>query len=527
MKFYTILLAFCTVFSAQSNTSLRKDPTTFNNMPVDPVFVQVEPICRNGFLSPLPLISTNGITGTWSPALNNQQTTTYTFTPNPGQDASIATMTIIVKQYSDILPNLSCGVWSNNQKTVSWESVTGASSYNLNYQIGNNPIVSITGITALSYTITGVLASDNITAYLFPIGQDLCFNLDVITCQGNCSGAGSDGFISACELSTTLISLSELITGEEPGGSFTRISGTGGVFDAAAGTFIPAAGATNSVFQYTILATELCPSDTSSVNVIIFPTPNAGFDGCLSVADSSTSIVSLATLISGEGVGGSWSRLSGTGGNFNAITGTFTPALGCTTSTFEYKILGQAPCIDDSSIVTIVINGAASQSVDIFCDPTAATTASSVVFDWNSIGQTGFNYSYTINGGPIVRGNTVASNLEVFDLPDGQSTVTLTVQPIGAACFSPTTFSCGRLSVDQLESESVAYYPNPFTDVLNLKLSQPIRSIQILNLLGQQVFASDYNEKNIQINLSYLSNGTYLVKAYAADTIKAFKIVKN
>ena len=107
MKFYTILLAFCTVFSAQSNTSLRKDPTTFNNMPVDPVFVQVEPICRNGFLSPLPLISTNGITGTWSPALNNQQTTTYTFTPNPGQDASIATMTIIVKQYSDILQNLS------------------------------------------------------------------------------------------------------------------------------------------------------------------------------------------------------------------------------------------------------------------------------------------------------------------------------------------------------------------------------------------------------------------------------------
>ena len=61
-----------------------------------PVFTQVAPICSGDALAPLPTTSNNGITGIWSPAINNTTTTTYTFTPNPGQCAVSATMTIDV-----------------------------------------------------------------------------------------------------------------------------------------------------------------------------------------------------------------------------------------------------------------------------------------------------------------------------------------------------------------------------------------------------------------------------------------------
>ena len=42
---------------------------------------------RKGDLITLPSSSTNmpAITGSWSPAVNNTSTTTYTFNPNPGQ----------------------------------------------------------------------------------------------------------------------------------------------------------------------------------------------------------------------------------------------------------------------------------------------------------------------------------------------------------------------------------------------------------------------------------------------------------
>ena len=64
--------------------------------PVTPTFTQVSAICAGATLSPLPTTSSNNITGTWAPALNNSATTTYTFTPTAGLCATTATMTITV-----------------------------------------------------------------------------------------------------------------------------------------------------------------------------------------------------------------------------------------------------------------------------------------------------------------------------------------------------------------------------------------------------------------------------------------------
>ncbi|GGG39686.1 T9SS type B sorting domain-containing protein [Bizionia arctica] len=66
------------------------------NPSITPTFTQVNPICDGDVLSPLPTTSTNGITGNWNPTLDNTTTTTYTFTPNPGQCAATQTMDIIV-----------------------------------------------------------------------------------------------------------------------------------------------------------------------------------------------------------------------------------------------------------------------------------------------------------------------------------------------------------------------------------------------------------------------------------------------
>jgi trimeric autotransporter adhesin len=63
---------------------------------VTPTFTSIAPICNGASLSALPTISNNGITGTWSPALDNTQTTLYTFTPAGGQCATTTTLTITV-----------------------------------------------------------------------------------------------------------------------------------------------------------------------------------------------------------------------------------------------------------------------------------------------------------------------------------------------------------------------------------------------------------------------------------------------
>ena len=75
------------------------------NPSLTPTFTQVAAICSGATLSALPTTSSNGITGTWSPALNNLATTTYTFTPNAGQCATNKTMTITVIPFPQIYLN--------------------------------------------------------------------------------------------------------------------------------------------------------------------------------------------------------------------------------------------------------------------------------------------------------------------------------------------------------------------------------------------------------------------------------------
>ena len=63
----------------------------------NPLFVLPDTICKSDALLPFALTSVNGITGTWSPAPDNQRTTTYTFTPNATDCALPFSKTIVVK----------------------------------------------------------------------------------------------------------------------------------------------------------------------------------------------------------------------------------------------------------------------------------------------------------------------------------------------------------------------------------------------------------------------------------------------
>jgi gliding motility-associated-like protein len=102
------------------------------NQPVTPTFTQVAPICNGGTIS-LPTTSNNSITGTWSPAVNNAATTTYTFTPTAGQCATTATMTVTVNQpvtptfpsagpfcLNDVLPQVMLPTTSLNGVNGTW-----------------------------------------------------------------------------------------------------------------------------------------------------------------------------------------------------------------------------------------------------------------------------------------------------------------------------------------------------------------------------------------------------------------------
>lgn len=73
---------------------------------ITPAFDPIGPFCQNATPTALPLVSNNGITGTWSPAIINTTvngTSSYTFTPDPGQCAQPVSIDVLVD--SEITPS--------------------------------------------------------------------------------------------------------------------------------------------------------------------------------------------------------------------------------------------------------------------------------------------------------------------------------------------------------------------------------------------------------------------------------------
>ena len=62
---------------------------------ITPTFNPITPLC-SGTIILLPLLSNNGVNGTWTPSFNQNSTTSYTFTPNPGQCATTATTQVVI-----------------------------------------------------------------------------------------------------------------------------------------------------------------------------------------------------------------------------------------------------------------------------------------------------------------------------------------------------------------------------------------------------------------------------------------------
>jgi len=179
-------------FTPSSGTcsSIATMTITVNPLSITPIFLDVTPICNGGTLLPLPTTSQNGVTGTWSPALNNLATTTYTFTPTSGQCALTATKSIIVNPVLGVTVN-SPTVCSGTSAIVTatptlpgnysyaWTVPTGATNP------GNVPTFTATVSGAYSVVITqqnNFCNSDFESNLNIPLGNMLLVNQNNFQC---------------------------------------------------------------------------------------------------------------------------------------------------------------------------------------------------------------------------------------------------------------------------------------------------------------------------------------------------------
>jgi len=129
--------------------------------------------------------------------------------------------------------------------------------------------------------------------------------------------------------------------------------------------------------------------------------------------------------------------------------------------------------------------------------------------------------------GTINMGNSVSSLIE--GLPPGD-TVGLRVWEWGN-----NDFGAESICIEEVEASGIAdnviegfsMYPNPVNNVLNISTTNTINQIHIYNLLGQEVLFDSPNRTQTKINLSNLSNGSYVVKIQAGKQVGAYRLIKE
>ena len=479
---------------------------TVNTGSTTPSFTQVAAICTGGSFT-LPTTSTNGITGSWSPAVNNTATTTYTFTPNAGQCATTTTMTVTVNNAS-ITPTFTqiAAICPGGSLVLPGTSTNGISG-------SWSPAVNNTATTTYTFTPNG--------------GQ--CATTTTMTVA-----------VSSTAVTPTFTQIPAICIG----GSFTlpttSNNGISGTWSPAVNntatttyTFTPNAGQCGSTTTMTVTV------NTTSVTPTFNQVPAICAGGSFTLPTTST-----------NGISGTWSPAVN---NMATTTYTFTPNAGqCgTTTTMTVTVnnsvtptFTQVPAICSGGSFTLPttstngINGTWSPAVDNTVTTTYTFTPTS--------GQCVVTTTMTVvvnsvNTGTSVQGNTITA------LATGatyQWINCLTNQPINGAInasFTPTesgayavtvtqngcseTSDCEVMIVLGLEANTQKgwnVYPNPASDELFVELDET-SAIEIMDMTGKVIQTQVLKPGKNAINIHELSTGVYFLRSASGANVKFVK----
>lgn len=80
---------------------------------------------------------------------------------------------------------------------------------------------------------------------------------------------------------------------------------------------------------------------------------------------------------------------------------------------------------------------------------------------------------------------------------------------------------------DETIATNISIYPNPVNDILNVRANETINAVSIVNILGQELYRSNLDVLNTNIDLSDYATGTYFVNVYFGDNMITEKIIKK
>lgn len=362
-------------FTPAANQCAVTTTMTIGINSITPVFNQIPDVCYNSTAPSLPTTSTNGITGTWNPAVvSNTTASTYTFIPDANQCATTSTMNIGI-----------------NSITPSFTQIADV-CYG-----GSAPSLPTTSNNGISGTWNPALVS-NTTAgtYTFTPNANQCATTTTMTIGINSITPNFTGIAPICQNATA------------PLLSNTSTNGITGIWN-------PAVISNTASDTYTFTPNAGQCATVTSINVTVVPNTTPTFNFATTICQNAT-VPALPTT------------------SVNGVTGTWNPGVIDTTTSGSYLFTPDAgQCALSATVaVSIVINVTPTfNAIAPICSSTTSpvlplTSINGYTGTWNpavvSNMSTG-TYTFTANAGQCATQATLS--VTVYQSPtDIQATVT-------------------------------------------------------------------------------------------------------
>ena len=362
-------------------------------------------ICEGGSVPVLPNSSTNGINGTWNPAVvDNQNSGSYTFTPTAGQCATTATFTVTVNP--NITPTFSFG--------TSLSVCAG----------GTVPTLPTTSTNNITGTWNpAVVDNQNSGSYTFTptAGQCATTTTFTVTVNPNITPTFSFG-----------TSLSICAGGTVPALPGTSTNGINGTWNPAT-----VSNQNSGTYTFTPTAGQCATATTFTVTVTPNITPTFSFGTSLSICTGGS--VPALPASSTNGINGTWNPA--VVDDQNSGTYTFTPTAGqcATTATFTVTV---------NPIITPTFGFGTSLTI---CSGTTApslpgTSTNGITGTWSPSAidnQNSGNYTFTPSAGQCANSASLSVTVTPSTTPVFSFGVSLSICAGGNVPTLPTTSDNG------------------------------------------------------------------------------------
>lgn len=131
--------------------------------------------------------------------------------------------------------------------------------------------------------------------------------------------------------------------------------------------------------------------------------------------------------------------------------------------------------------------------------------------------QAAFNLGFTMN----------MRYFEVYKV-DVDDTSLSTILQNNLTSITGIVNNCTTLGVEDFGTTSVSIYPNPTKKELFVSTKNEIKSIQIINPIGQTIINKNINSQSTAINVENLAKGMYIVSITSSDyKIENYKFLKE